>query len=184
MATKDDIIPFCQAPWVIDKRLAFHAQDGQMLDGLTYRRVPDIEEDGKGSFPYLRMMDMNYREEHAAGAWKEFSGSDEGNTPTIYTVELDFRLSVKRSYGLFRSDPFNPEQGKGLMEWLALVTDAIESNEFGITDSRLESSVGRPVMYSVGGTELSQLAWSADFTITTTSFMVRGFRSDQAKVGG
>lgn len=183
MASIEEIMPFAQSLWMIDKRLSYHSQKGNMLSGLKYRKTPEIEEDGKSSFPYLRLMDFSYEEQHARGGPRELSVPSQGNSPTFYVITCEYKLTCRRANGLFRKDPYDTSKGKGLLEWLALVTDAIETDEGGFVDARLDNSTANPVMYRVDGTEPSQLGWSADFSVIVSSFMTRGFRSNQLDVG-
>ena len=183
MAEVTEIMPLCRPAWVIDKRLRFHTTAGEMLAGMTYRSFPDHEEDGKGSFPYVRTYEMSMEENAGAGAWKGQSTVAAGNQPYEPSITLDMRIAVKRANGLCRVDPYDESKGRGLLEWVALVEDAIEIDLDGQTDARLEQSCGRPVIFEVSDTEVSQLTWAATLRVKCIMpFLHRGSRSEEAIV--
>jgi hypothetical protein len=68
--------------------------------------------------------------------------------------------------------------GVGVLEWVDLVRDAIETDIDGTTDPYLEGSQHRPILSSIVDQTPSDLAWSFLLAITVTiDFMCHGKRS-------
>lgn len=181
MATVTDIMPLAQALWVIDQRLRFHTGDGEMLDGMTYAHATEIKEDGEKDLPYIRLFDFTLEEGLGVGGHSRRDGlpvPSRGNQPASVTLTAQYMVACRLKHGMFRLDPDDASDGKGLVEWLALVCDAIEIDTDGKVDSRLGNTTDVPVAFSVGETQRTGLSWSLVLNVTVELVSVgRGERS-------
>lgn len=176
MPTVNDIPISLRPLWVIDRRLAFHTQPGQMLDGLKFYREGNKEATGKQDLPYVQWYALEDEEDWSDGG----AGHPFKNVRTLV-----FEVAVFRAYGMFRrgfdtieGDSDVSGGGMGVLEWVDLVRDAIETDIDGTTDPYLEGSQQRPILSSIVDQTPSDLAWSFLLAITVTiDFVCHGKRS-------
>lgn len=175
---KTDTFQLTTPAWVVNERLIYHSQNGRMLDGLKYDKEGRMKVDGYDDMPALQPLSLAHTEEISPG---QISGQgSRANTPIAPTVVLTFRLYCARRDFFFRR---TPESGgkKGLLEWVALVCDAIETTTDGLDepDSRLLNTLEKPVSFSTLENDTpSQLAFETFLEVTLpTRHYCRGERS-------
>lgn len=165
----DIYVPQCAAPfWEIDKRIIHHTKIGGRLQGLHYDKEGTFKIDGEDTLPLLQPWTINSSESNAP-IGPSYSAQDamRANSPVVDTVTVAYRLNTSRKYGLFRRIPDKNTDGqKGLLEWVAAIKDAVETNVDGFTDTRLGNSAWKPIRYTVGPSNTSQLCYSLFLEIT------------------
>jgi hypothetical protein len=168
MSTIYDNFQVAAAAWEINERLVFHTQAGQMLAGLNYDKEGTLKVEGEDDLPVLQPWAVHFNEELFAGAPNVRSqGRSEANQPVAETLTLTFRVATSRRDGWFRRDPTDTTKRKGLIEWLALIRDAIETPTTGtVPDSRFVGGASKPVTYSIPETKTSQLSFQCSLDVT------------------
>lgn len=162
MSTVNDNMQAVAAAWVINERLVYHSQPGRLLAGLNYEQTQVFEVDGEDDLPKLMPWTVGFVENIFSGSPKSASsGRLEANAPVQQTQTLTYRLSCSRKHGFFRRDPTDTTASKGLMEWLALILDAMETTRDGNdgADARLETSLANPISFRITDSETTQLAY-------------------------
>lgn len=180
MSTICDTLQVTAAVWVINERLVHHTQPGKMLAGLHYDREGTLKVDGKDDLPLLQPWSLNIAEGLAPGASRASPASDinHRNSPVLEELTLVFRVGARRDRGFMRRDPASPTSEKGILEWLALIRDAIETDPSGVIDSSLRNSTSKPPRFTVQETETTQLAFYTFLEVVLTLFPShRGERS-------
>lgn len=153
------------AAWEINERLIYHMQKGQMLEGLKFDVEGTLKVDGQDNLPLLQPWGVSISETIFPGASRKSTGFSlpgaAGNTPIIETLTLGYKIGTARKYGFFRRDPTDASARKGLLEWLSLIRDAVETEATvdKAIDSRFRLASARPVKFSVTEPETSQLAF-------------------------
>lgn len=166
MSTFYDNFQSVAAAWVINERITFHTQTGGMLAGLKFDKEGIYKIDGEDSLPLLQPWAVQFSESYFAGApHKDISGANQSNQPVVEDLTLTYRVATSRKNGWFRRDPTNPLQKKGLLEWLSLIRDAVETGVDGDIDSRLLTGVTKPMLYSIGDTATTDLSFQCFFEI-------------------
>lgn len=146
-----------------------------MLDGLTFKREGNFEAKGKQDLPYVQWYGLEDEEDWTAGA----------GTPVKSERKLLLEICAFRAYGMFRRDPTaaladsdTMGGGKGVLEWVELVRDAIETKTTGETDPLLDGTQSRPILTAIREQTPSDLGWSFLLEVTVTiDSMCRGMRS-------
>lgn len=156
-------IPQLSAPvWVAFKRLEFHTQSGGMLDGLKFRKFDGtVRSEGTTSLPSLAALMVSVEQKAAPGGQESArSGGDKvrSNNPLSNELVLKLELAVDQKHGLVKMDPESTTTRKGLLDWAALVMDAIETDVYGRPDARLEQSLSEPVSFLFREPDLGTLS--------------------------
>ena len=164
MSTLNDNFQAVAAVWEVDKRIVHHCLSGHMLAGLKYDKEGTFKLDGEDDLPLLQPWAATFSEDYFAGApHAGISGADKSNQPTSESLVLTYRFASSRRNGWMRRDPTNPTQKKGMLEWLSLIRDAIETDVDGVTDSRMGKMIVRPVLFSIGETTTTELSFQCFF---------------------
>jgi hypothetical protein len=134
------------------------------LAGLKYDKEGTMKVDGEDDLPLLQPWAVSFNEAYYGGmAHSGISDPKHGNQPILEELTLTYRVVCSRRNGWFRRDPLNSSQKKGLIEWLALIRDAIETDKQGIVDSRFNRSASQPILYSISDTETTELSFQCYF---------------------
>lgn len=146
MPAKTDIMQLVAPAWVMNERLIYHSQTGRMLDGLEYDVEGKLSVDGYDDYPLLQPWSLSTTENISPGAHDP--NATQGSTPIAPTVTVTFRLNCARRDFFFRRDPTLGGK-KGMLEWLALIQDAIERKADGSdqADARLDNTLEEPVSF-------------------------------------
>jgi len=170
MSTICDTLQVTAAVWVMNERLVYHTQPNNMLAGLKYDREGTLKVDGKDDLPLLQPWSLNISESLFAGAARKSDTStiSHRNQPVVEELTLVFRVACRRDRGFMRRNPSDPTSQKGILEWLALIRDAIETDPSGVVDSSLNNSTSKPMKFSVQETETTQLAFHTFLEVVLT----------------
>lgn len=166
MSTFYDCYQSVAAAWELNERIVYHCQPNGMLAGLKYDKEGTFKLDGEDDLPLLQPWSVDFTEAHMAGGPRlTQNGPLEANQPTADSLTLTFRLAGSRRAGWFRRDPTSATAKKGLLEWIALIRDAIETRKDGSTDSRLNAGIVKPVLTSIGDTNTTELSFQCFFEV-------------------
>lgn len=161
MAKLTDIPQFSAAVWTVCSRLQWHSREGGMLHGLKWLKDPAARVDDARSLPVLQPLRVSYQSEVFAGAPKdEKKGISKSNTPLAHDMVLSLGLAVELKHGFVQMDPERQASRKGLLEWVGLIQDAIETGTDAVVDARLDNTLYKPVGFALrdpdpGSIELS-----------------------------
>lgn len=141
----------------IEERIRYQAVEGgqRLLDGITFDREGTLQPVGRDLLPLVQLASYNATEQIFGGAPRP--GTARGNTPLVTVGILEIYIFTYSGYGYSRQDPLDEEDGRGLLEWVALVQDAIERKpqlSFE-ADAFLEGSLCKPVKFEVRDNFLS-----------------------------
>ena len=161
MATINDSMQGVSALWELERRLNFHAQSGQILEGLKIDSEGTLKVDGHNDLPLCQRWAVGSRESFSAGAPRAgvSLGGGSSNQPIAETLTVTYRVATARKYGWTRSDPTDANLPKGFVEWLALIRDAVETADGGETDACLLETINKPPLFTIRESESSQLAF-------------------------
>lgn len=160
MSTFYDAFQSVAAAWEMNERIIYHCQPGNMLAGLKYDKEGTYKVDGEDDLPLLQPWSISFMENIFAGAPSSSTqGVSQANVPTSESLTLTFRFATSRRSGWFRRDPTNASSKKGMLEWISLIRDAIETNKQGAIDSRLNCGLVKPVLYSIGESVTTEMAF-------------------------
>ncbi len=160
-ATIYDSFQTVAAAWEINERLIYHTQPGGILAGLKYDAEGTFKVDGEDDLPLLQPWAFQLSDALHAGAPNTASrGLAQANQPLAETLTMTYRVATSRKNVWFRRDPTDTAAKKGLMEWVALIRDAIERPAADITstepDSRFGGGANKPVSFSISETNTTQ----------------------------
>lgn len=161
MPTIHDNFQFAAAAWEINERLIYHSRDdGGMLRGLKYDKEGTFKVEGEDDLPLCQPYSLNLAESISPGAPRTNDISKLAS-PVAGTQTLVYRVAVRRKDGWFRRDPTDSTQAKGLLEWLALIQDAIETTRDGEdeVDCSLDGALMKPPTFRIQETETTQKAF-------------------------
>jgi hypothetical protein len=154
MPTLYDMPQMVRPFWVIDRRLAYHtAQSGRLLYGLAYDPTATHEVRGVRDLPFI--MPYVYTDQEAIGPGAKLGPNA---SPQWDTLTANYWLSARRDYGLFQADPTGAKYG--ILDWVAKVRDAIETDEAGVIDDRLSGMASRPITFAVRENDVTEMSWS------------------------
>jgi hypothetical protein len=160
MSTFYDTFQTVAAAWEMNERIIHHCQPAGLLAGLKYDKEGIYKIDGEDDLPLLQPWSISFMENLFAGAPSiATSGDKQANQPTSESLTLSFRFASSRKNGWFRRDPTNTSSKKGMLEWLSLIRDAIETDKEGMTDSRLKRGLVKPILYSIGDSVTTELSF-------------------------
>ena len=161
---------------VIYQRLLWHSTNALgLLYGLKVYETPEWRVEGEQDLPNLCVIDFSDEEGIFAGA---VTGAYENaNSVVSVTQTMILMLTVRRENGLFAK---GTTAVKGLLDWMALIRDAVETNESGVVDSLLDETCERPFLTSMRDNVVRELSWSAGIQFTLyPRATVRGTRKDR-----
>ena len=166
MSTFYDCYQSVAAAWELNERIIHHCKSDGLLSGLKYDKEGTLKTDGEDDLPLLQPWSVDFTESFFSGApTPNTNGVKQANQPTADTLTLTFRLAVSRRAGWFRRDPTTPTAKKGILEWIALIRDAIETAKDGTIDSRLNSGVVKPVLSLIRETTTTELTFQCFFEV-------------------
>lgn len=183
MSAITDHFQFVSPFWVILKRIdhatrkAVGDEPAGPLFGLKWHREGSVQNDGKSDLPSLQPTFADVETRIAGGAQKE-ADKRTANTPLDNAITFRMRLRTDTAHGFVRRDALDPKQKMGHLEWVALILDAIETNELGQIDSRLEKTIKEPVAFIVREPDFTTLSMESviEIILKSTSYN-RGERS-------
>jgi hypothetical protein len=164
-----DIMRSSAAVWELDNRLAYHTQPGKMLAGMKYDREGTLKADGKDDLPLIQPWSINFDEALFPGAPSPGANSiARKNHNAAETLILVYRLGFRRDHAFCRRDPTNVSAPKGMVEWLCLIRDAMETSAASdpIIDSGLAGSLMRPLGFAIRESETTQMAYYTFLEVT------------------
>lgn len=151
------------AAWEINERLIYHSRsddEDALLRGLKYDKEGTFKVDGEDDLPLLQPWAYNFAEEIFAGAPRT-NDPEKLASPVMNTQTFVYRIATSRKKGWFRRDPTDANQGKGLIEWIAAIKDAIETTRDGEdeVDCSLGGAIAKPPTFRIQESEASQKAF-------------------------
>lgn len=137
-----DIPLTLRAIWVMDQRLTAASKSGGLLHGLNYSHEAKKAAQGAKDLPYAALHTVEDEEGVGLGA-----GNNIGLVRSVF-----MQVAGRRDYGLFRRDMSAPvmdpgKQGRGVLEWIEYIKDAIERHANGTVDWALEGSLVKPLIF-------------------------------------
>jgi hypothetical protein len=153
--------------WEIKRRLAYHCRDieGRRCRKLKFDAEGVIEADGTEDLPFILPFTMTDTETIGAGAVPQ--GFASGSSNVLITQTFEFMIASRREFGLVRSDPTTEaEKKRGILEWIAAIRDAIETDTDGSVDPLLKESVYKPIEFNVTDLSVTELSWTAIMRVT------------------
>ena len=155
---------FTAAAQVINKRLCYATSKGNMLQGLNYEKAGTQNLKGEDNLPSLTPWTIANVENIFQGGRlpknDPNSTLNAQNTAVGSVQTLVYRLVTSRRSGWF---PTGQDTHKGLLDWIALIQDAIETNNnenLAEADATLEETLCKPVRFSIQETETSELSYT------------------------
>lgn len=171
MATILDSYQATAAAWEVERRIAEHCKEGGMLEGLHTEREGTIKVTGADDLPALQRVGLLMTESIFAGAHN--TNSTQGSTPVQLEWVLAYRITTDQEYGFVRLDPETQgKEGCGLMEWLALIMDAIETVPEDTTekhDALLNKTCSKPVAFRITEVDPDQFGNTAVLEVVITA---------------
>lgn len=174
MSAITDHFQFVGPFWVILKRIDFAVRKasggepaGRLVD-LKWHREGTTQNDGTSNLPSLQPTFADVETRIAAGAQKE-ADKKTANTPVDNSITFRLRLRTDTKHGFVRRDALDEKQKLGHLEWVALILDAIETNELGQADSRLERTIKEPVAFIVREPDFTTLSMESVIEIVMVS---------------
>lgn len=154
------------AAWEMNERLIYHTQPGRILAGLNYDQEGTLKIDGEDDMPLLQPWAFGLTEDAAPGGLTGAAALN--NQPVMPTQTITFRLATNRNKLWFRRDPTIAANGKGIVEWVAAIVDAIETTADGnnVVDAGLSGTCEKPLRASISETETTQRAFHSFLEIT------------------
>lgn len=158
--TKYDTFQFCSPFWEINERLNFHCQPGRMLAGLNYDEEGTTGAMGEDNYPCLQPRTFGLDEGIGPGAGRAPAPQASKNTTVMSTQTIRFLGRFSRRDLFQRRDPTNASAPRGMLEWLALIIDAIETSRDGTDtiDTGLANTTERPMLVKVDDSESTESA--------------------------
>lgn len=177
MSAITDQFQFVTPFWVILKRIDFAVRKAEGVEpagslfGLKWHREGTAHNDGTSDLPSLQPTFADIETAIAGGAQKEADKAT-ANTPLANTITFRLRLRTDTKHGFVRRDPLDPKQKMGHLEWIALILDAIETNEIGLSDARLERTIKEPVAFIVREPDFTPLSMESviEIILKSTSY--------------
>lgn len=131
----------------------------RLLDGLRFERTTTLKEEGQDGLPYVQLYDVLSEESYLVTGARAGGPRGTPGASELYACRL--LIVVEAEAGFVRSDPSDATQKLGLLEWVAKVKDAIETDEDdGVPDARLCGSLVKPPMWNLVRTDPAQLSLS------------------------
>lgn len=151
-ATSYDSMIAVAPVWVINHRLSRETKAGGLLAGMKHDPFLRMRVDAPRSLPFVRIASFSDFE-GTFGAARPGTGSV--NSGTAQTGAIRIEISCESKHGWVRQNPKAAVQKKGCLEWLALVKDAIETNDAGEVDAALDNTLLKPIKLNTVATEIS-----------------------------
>jgi hypothetical protein len=164
-------IPQFSAPvWLLFRRIDWHVRSGGMLAGMKWNREGNLRVDGAANLPSLQPLRISVDSAIFQGALRPGENSPlRSNSPLFNTVVVQLGLAVDVRHGFVERDPEKNSSRKGLLEWAALLMDAIETDVDGVIDSRLNGSCSKPLSYQLREPDPGELSYAAVLDVVLTS---------------
>ncbi len=171
----EDYPLYAAALAVMVKRLQFHSGPAQFLEGVGFKQeLVSSETVGADKLPALRMLSFGATESHGPGAPSASQGGPaRNNTPQQCEQVWSFMLYTAVPGPMVQEDPENDKLKKrGVVDYVARILDAIETDTDGEVDAQLEQTAMRPITFNVapgegsGGvyeTVISVNVWTRNF---------------------
>lgn len=140
--------------FVLHNRLLFHTQDGEMLHGLKYKEKPVVKNVGEKDLPYIAPLSFLEEEDMSMGG----AGSAKCDV-----ITAEYQLGANAAHGFMRFDTTSTKLG--ILEWVTLVRDAMETNEAGEVDRELEKMAIKPIRFSTEDNTVDQLVASVTLKV-------------------
>ena len=175
MSRLQDCQQFTAATWVIFKRLDWHCREGGLLAGIKWSREGGLQNLQTVKLPSLQPYSIEHDMEHFAGSnYPVYDSQDrEANTPFMSSFNLRLELSTDSKHGFIRRNPDQPTERKGHLEWAALVMDALEIDEEGRVDSRLDGTMLKPIHSAMKDIEIQELTISSVIDLRFSTHLQR-----------
>lgn len=161
---------------VIENRISAALVSGKLLYGVTYDREAHLEPLGADMLPFIQPVNASYSEKIFAGGYDNPNHLNEWNTVADGKVSL--LVAGRREYGLVQRSTGDAEDGRGVLEWIARLQDAIELDSAGVVDPFLEGSLSKPVSFSIQNNYISDLSFVLLLDVSfQTNIFFRGQRT-------
>ena len=161
---------------VIENRISAALAVDKLLYGVTYDREARLEPLGADMLPFIQPVNASYSEKIFAGGHSNPNHLNEWHTVADGRVSL--LVAGRREYGLVQRSTGDAEDGKGILEWIARLQDAIELDATGVVDPFLEGSLSRPVSFSIQNNYISDLSFVLLLDVSfQTNIFLRGQRT-------
>mgnify|MGYP003625668711 CR=1 FL=1 len=160
----NDLSMSTAAAWEIDRRLKFHSGTGEMLEGLNYDHEGKQGVEGKDGFPLLQPAGISFSENN-------FAGANAGilKNPIQEELTLHYRVGSRKD-ALWVRRQLDVGAKKGLLDWLALIRDAMEISSESLEDPTLGNTIVKPMEFSISENESTQIAF---YTILEVKLYLR-----------
>ena len=162
-----DVMMLARPFWEIKERLEYHSRnvEGRILRYCDVDMEGSLESRGVEDLPYILPFTLTDQEVIGSGAVP--SGQTAGSSNFQLTQTLTIAVVSRRDYGMVRDDPTTQsEKKKGILEWIACLRDAIETDTDGNPDAMLKNSVMSPPTYQTRDIGVSELGWEALVEVT------------------
>lgn len=161
--------------YVLDKRLTFHIGKGRLLEGLKYDYEGKIWSQGLVDMPFIQPEEVFEEEDRRVTGGANAAGS--GNNATADALRVTYRIVVNKKNGMFARKPTTDPRKRGITDWTALIRDAIETNEDGVVDAKLDGTTLGPIRFNISDNFIDETAWEVKLEIIIlTRAMSRGTR--------
>lgn len=155
-STIDDIMPVVRPLWALHQRLLAHTAPGGMLYPMRLDLIGTMEPQGQKDLPILQYIGIEEAEDQAA------VGGAGNSKVDIYRVR--FAVQTFINYGVFRLDPVEDQSQLGMIEWTALVRDAIECKADRTLDPLFteygeRATLYKPCVFTTEDADKGQLVW-------------------------
>lgn len=166
-----DIPQSLGAAWEVQERLVYHSQPGRFLSGLVVHEASENRVYGESDLPCLDPLSVDWSEELFAGQART-PDKEKKNVPILPILGLRYKAQFSRRCGLIRRDPTNPTTSKGMLEWQALIMDAVERMRDGSdeADAAICGYAAKPVAMRWEEPEMSELSYTVEFVIEISVF--------------
>jgi hypothetical protein len=151
-----------------------------MLAGLAYEEEGTTGALGEDSYPTLQLYTLALDEKIGPGAGRAPQSGASKNTTVQNAQTIRFLGRFSRRSLFLRRNPTDTNASKGMMEWLALILDAIETRRdgTGVIDAGLENTVEAPCTVKIEESETTESAFHLYIDITVnTRHHCRGERA-------
>lgn len=154
---------------VIFNRLNRDAAANKPLYGLKVKQAKlDWQTIGADDLPSISVDDLEFRDEIFAGA--KPTPSSTGNVNMESACQIEFLIATHRDHGLYAT---STAKKNGLLDWVTLISDAIERNDAGDPDAKLDGTCSQPLKIEGGNMAQADLC---HFFVLTISYHPRPFR--------
>ena len=163
---------------VIENRISAALAVDKLLYGVTYDREARLEPLGADMLPFIQPVNASYSEKIFAGGHNNQNNPNYTHWNTVADGRVSLLVAGRREYGLVQRSTGDAEDGKGILEWIARLQDAIELDATGLVDPFLEGSLSRPVAFSIQNNYISDLSFVLLLDVSfQTNIFLRGQRT-------